>query len=153
MRFALRNSNSSSRARARISCTDLSEVAAGSDRRRGIIFPIVLWTITALTIVAASLAFDVQVNSKLAMIQREQFVAYQLARAGIAEGMTHLQNDVLLDYAANPNQMYDSFADVWGQPDRKEKEREVETTRTPVPTCVPAGAVPPCAFGVAERMF
>lgn len=93
------------------------------------ILVLVLWVVTVMTVIAASLAFDVQVNSKLAMIQREQFIASQLARAGVAEGMTHLQNDLLLDFAENPNQTYDSFADVWAQPDRREKDREIEMER------------------------
>ena len=98
-------------------------------RRRAMILVLVLWIITVMTVLAASLAFDVQVNSKLALIQREQFIACQLARAAVAEGMTHLQNDLLLDYAENQNQMFDSFADVWAQPHRKDNEREVEMGR------------------------
>lgn len=105
------------------------ELTRRGGRRRAMILVLVLWIITVMTVLAASLAFDVQINSKLALIQREQFIAYQLARAAVAEGITHLQNDLLLDYAENQNQMFDSFADVWAQPHRKEKDREVELGR------------------------
>lgn len=95
-------------------------------RRRASVIILTLWIIVVLSLIATSLAFDVQVNAKLTLLQREQFVAYNLARAAVAVGMTHLHNDTLIDDAENRNQRYDAFSDVWAQPDRKEKEIEVE---------------------------
>jgi type II secretory pathway component PulK len=99
---------------------------AGASRRRGAVLILTLWIIVVLSVIATSLAFDVQVNSKLALLQREQLVAFNLAKSAVALGMTHLQNDLLIDHAENPNQEYDALSDVWAQPDRKEKDLEVE---------------------------
>ncbi|MGC8842181.1 MAG: hypothetical protein ACP5QZ_12120, partial [Candidatus Sumerlaeaceae bacterium] len=46
--------------------------------------------------------------------------------SAVAMGMTHLQNDLLIDFADNPNQQFDALSDVWAQPDRREKDREVK---------------------------
>src|SRR6186997_3162941 len=68
-----------------------------SSKRRAVIMILVLWVVVVLGIIASSLAFDVQVSSKLTLIQREQFIAYNLAKSAIAVGMTHLQNDLLIE--------------------------------------------------------
>ncbi|MGI8906441.1 MAG: general secretion pathway protein GspK [Candidatus Sumerlaeaceae bacterium] len=94
--------------------------------RRAIVLVLVLWVVIVLGIIASSLAFDVQVSSKLTLIQREQFIAYNLAKSAIAVGMTHLQNDLLIEQQENPNQLYDAPSDVWAQPGRREKDIEVE---------------------------
>jgi type II secretory pathway component PulK len=105
------------------------DAGTGFTRRRAAVLVLTLWLVVALTLMASSLGFDVQVNSKLAMLQRNRFVAYNLAKSAIAVGMTHLQNDLLIDYAENPNQPFDAPSDVWAQPDRKEKDVEVELGR------------------------
>jgi len=94
-------------------------------RKRAVILVLTLWIVIVLGVIAASLAFDVQIGSKLTLIGREQFIAYNLAKSGIAMGMTHLQNDLLIEQQENPNQLYDAFSDVWAQPDRREKDFEV----------------------------
>ena len=94
--------------------------------RRALVLVLVLWLIVVMGVIATSLAYEVQVNSKLALIQKRQFVAHTLARSAIAIGMTHLQNDILMDHEENPEQMFDAYCDVWAQPDRKEKEIEVK---------------------------
>jgi type II secretory pathway component PulK len=94
--------------------------------RRAVVLVLVLWLIIVMGVIASSLAFEVQVNSKLALLQKRQFLAHSLAKGAVGLGMTHLQNDLLMDYADNPNQMADSFSDVWAQPERKEKEIEVK---------------------------
>lgn len=95
-------------------------------RRRAAVLVLSLWIVLVLSVIASSLAFDVQVNSKLALLQRNQFLAYNLAKSAIGVGMTHLQNDRLIDHEENPNQQYDAFSDVWAQPERREKDLEVE---------------------------
>ena len=95
-------------------------------RRKAVTLVLTLWMVVVLGVIASSLAFDVQVNSKLAMLQRNQFLAYNLAKSAIAVGMTHLQNDLLIDHQENPGQEYDAMSDVWAQPDRREKDVEVE---------------------------
>lgn len=96
------------------------------NRRRALVLVLTLWIVVVLTVIASSLAFDVQVNSKLALLQKNQFVAYNLAKAAVAVGMTHLQNDMLIDQAENPLQPYDALSDVWAQPERRDKDIEVE---------------------------
>lgn len=95
-------------------------------RGRAVVLLVTLWVVVVLGIIAASLAFDVQVGSKLAMLQREQFVANNLAKSAVAVGITHLQNDMMIDYAEDPNQPYDAFSDVWAMRDLREKERVVQ---------------------------
>lgn len=100
--------------------------AAAKSRGRAVVLVITLWIIVVLGVIASSLAFDVQVGSKLAGLQREQFMAYNLAKSAVGLGITHLQNDLIIDYNENPNQMTDSFADVWAMRDQREKDREVQ---------------------------
>lgn len=94
--------------------------------RRAAVLVLTLWMVVVLGVIATTLAFDIQVNSKLALLQKEQLIAYNLAKSAVALGMTHLQNDLLIDFADNPNQQFDALSDVWAQPDRREKEREVK---------------------------
>lgn len=94
--------------------------------QRAVVMILSLWIVVVLSILASSLAFDVQVNSKLALLQKQQFIAYYLARSAVAVGMTNLQNDRLIDFQENPNQQYDALSDVWAQPDLKEKDREIK---------------------------
>lgn len=95
-------------------------------RKKAVVLVLTLWMVVVLTVIASSLAFDVQVNSKLALLQKQQAEAYSLAKSAVAAGMTHLQNDMLIDYQENPNQPYDAFSDVWAQPDVKEKDLDTE---------------------------
>jgi type II secretory pathway component PulK len=99
---------------------------SGGAKQRSAVLVLTLWIVVVLGVIATSLAFDVQVNSKLVLLQKEQLIAYNLAKGAIAVGMTHLQNDLLIDYADNPNQQFDAFSDVWAQPERREKEREAK---------------------------
>lgn len=85
-----------------------------------------LWIVVVLGMIAATLAFDVQIGSKLTMMQREQFVAYNLAKSAIGMGMIHLQNDMAIDFQENPNQMYDALSDVWSQPEGGSRRRGEE---------------------------
>jgi DNA uptake protein ComE-like DNA-binding protein len=94
-------------------------------RKRAAVLILTLWIVVVLGVIASSLVFDVQVNSKLALLQKEQLIAYNLAKSAIAVGMVHLQNDLLIDFAENPNQQFDAFSDVWAQPDRREQHKEV----------------------------
>ncbi len=98
-------------------------------RRRAVVLVLTLWIVVVLGVIASSLAFDVQVGSKLALMQKEQFVAYNLAKSAIAVGITHLQNDAIIDYAENPNQPYDAFSDVWALRDLNDKEKAVQVDK------------------------
>lgn len=97
-----------------------------ASRRRAVVLIITLWIVVVLMVLATSLAFDVQVNSKLALLQKQQIQATYLARSAVAAGMTHLQNDLLIEYAENPNQRYDAYSDVWAQPWRRRNEKPTE---------------------------
>jgi type II secretory pathway component PulK len=98
----------------------------GVGRQRGVVMALVLWLVVVLGIVATSLAFDVRIDSRLALFQREQLQAYNLAKSAVAVGMTHLQNDLLIDFQENPNQPYDAFSDVWAQPWKRDKDEPEE---------------------------
>jgi type II secretory pathway component PulK len=94
--------------------------------RRGVILVFVLWTVVVLSVLAATLAFDVTVNSRLARLQREQFLAYNLARSAVAAGMTDLLNDSIVDYVEDFEQPYDGFGDAWAQPSIAATDRKVQ---------------------------
>lgn len=98
-------------------------------RSRAVVLVLTLWIVVVLGVISSSLAFDVQVGSKLAMLQKEQFMAYNLAKSAIAVGITHLQNDSIIDYAENPNQPYDAFSDVWAMRDLRDKERIIQVDK------------------------
>lgn len=95
-------------------------------KRRAVALLITLWIVVVLGVVASSLAFDVQVGSKLALLQKEEFVAFNLAKSAVAVGITHLQNDMIIDYKENENQPFDAFSDVWAQRDVRDKDRIVQ---------------------------
>lgn len=94
-------------------------------RKRAVILVLTLWIVVVLSLIASSLVFEVQVSSKLTLLQREQFIAYNLAKSAIGVGMTHLQNDLLIEQQENPNQLYDAPSDVWAQPGVREKDLQV----------------------------
>lgn len=100
-------------------------------KNRALALVMTLWIVIVLGLIATTLAFDVQIGSKLTLLQREQFVAYNLAKSGVAVGMTHLQNDMAIDFQENPNQMFDSLSDVWSQPDGG-RSRRGEEDGTPI---------------------
>ncbi len=95
-------------------------------KKQAVVLVVTLWIIVVLGVIAASLAFDVQVGSKLALLQKEEFVAYNLAKSAVAVGITHLQNDSIIDFEENPNQPYDAFSDIWAMRDVREKDRVVQ---------------------------
>ncbi|MCX7717098.1 MAG: type II secretion system protein GspK [Candidatus Sumerlaeaceae bacterium] len=103
-------------------CSLRIRAQGGRARQRGVVMALVLWMVVVLSIVATSLAFDVRIDSRLALFQREQLQAYNLAKSAVAVGMTHLQNDLLIDFQENPNQPYDAFSDVWAQPWRRDQD-------------------------------
>ncbi len=91
---------------------------------KAIIIVLVLWIVVVLGALASTLAWDVMINSKLTLAQRERQIAYNLARSGIALGMTHLANDLLIEEEENSGQPYDAFSDVWMQtPEDKDLEK------------------------------
>lgn len=98
-------------------------------RRKAVVLVLTLWVVVVLGVIASTLAFDVQVGSKLALLQREQFAAYNLAKSAVAVGITHLQNDMIIDYEENPNQPYDAYSDVWAMRDLRDKERVVQVDK------------------------
>lgn len=104
----------------------LSRKNRGPNARRGVVLVISLWIIVVLGMIASSLAFDVQVSSKLTLLQKEQFVAYNLAKSAIGVAMTHLQNDMIIDFQENEQQPYDAYSDVWALRDLRENEKIVK---------------------------
>jgi len=95
-------------------------------RKRAVVLVVTLWVVIVLGVIAASLAFDVQVGSKLTLLQKEEFIAYNLAKSAVAVGITHVQNDMIIDYLENPTQQFDAFSDVWAMRDLREKEKVVQ---------------------------
>lgn len=94
------------------------------DKRKAMILVLVLWLVVLLTAFAVTLAWDVTINSKLALAQREQQVAHNLARSGVALAMVHVANDLIIEDRENRGQPYDAYSDVWAQPpEQKDLEK------------------------------
>ena len=88
-------------------------------RRRATILILTLWIVLVLTLLAHSLAFEIQVESKLTSTYRDQFRAEQLARIGIARAVTDLRNDRLVERPEeavkdiNAKEPFDALGDIW----------------------------------------
>ncbi len=88
-------------------------------RRRATVLILTLWIVLVLTLLAHSLAFEIQVESKLTSTYRDQFRAEQLARIGIARAVTDLRNDRLVERPEetikdiNAREPFDALGDIW----------------------------------------
>ncbi len=88
-------------------------------RRRAAILILTLWIVLVLTLLAHSLAFEIQVESKLTSTYRDQFRAEQMARIGIARAVTDLRNDRLSERPeetikdVTDREPFDALGDIW----------------------------------------
>ncbi|MBI1785406.1 general secretion pathway protein GspK [Candidatus Sumerlaeota bacterium] len=88
-------------------------------RRRGVILILTLWIAIILSMMAFSIAHELQLNLRLAKFGQDRAVARALARAGLAKAVVDLRNDRLL-MVADPTQWSgDTLHDIWSEPEDK----------------------------------
>jgi len=68
-----------------------------SRARRGVIIILTLWLVTVLALIAYSLAYEMRSEGRLTKLKKDQLLAYQLAKAGVAKAICDLKNDMLME--------------------------------------------------------
>lgn len=94
------------------------ELLHKSRKKRGAILVLTLWMVTVLSLIAYSLAYEMMLESRLTKLQKDNLVAYQLAKAGLARAICDLKNDMLVDRDENA-QVFDAEGDIWMKPEGK----------------------------------
>lgn len=95
----------------------------GRRRRRGLILVLALWMIVVLSLVAYSLAYEMQMEMTLTGHRRDGLRALELARLGVARAVADLKNDVIMDYATDLKRLGEIVPfDGLGDPYRDEEE-------------------------------
>jgi type II secretory pathway component PulK len=73
--------------------------------------------VIVLSLVAYSLAYEMQMEVKLTTMRRDGLVAYELARIGMARGIVNLKNDLILDSIVDEKDAsalpLDGPGDIW----------------------------------------
>lgn len=84
-------------------------------KRRAVILVLSLWMVLVLSLLAYSLAVEMQVEMKLTHGFRDHFEAEELARIGVARAIADIRNDRILDFSRNNGQgeVFDALGDVW----------------------------------------
>jgi len=77
-----------------------------------------LWMVTVLSLIAYSLAYEMRLEVRLTKLKKENFIAFQLARAGISKAICDLKNDMVIDRSEDA-QVFDAEGDVWVFPEDK----------------------------------
>jgi len=87
-------------------------------RERGVILILTLWMVTVLSLLAYSLAYEMRIEARLTKLKKDNFVAFQLAKAGVAKAICDLKNDMIIE-RAEKSQIFDAEGDVWKNPEDK----------------------------------
>lgn len=87
-------------------------------RSRGVILVLTLWMVTVLSLMAYSLAYEMRLELRLTKLKKDNLIAYQLAKAGVAKAVCDLKNDMVIDRAEEAD-MFDAEGDVWKKPEDK----------------------------------
>ncbi|MBN1902079.1 general secretion pathway protein GspK [Candidatus Sumerlaeota bacterium] len=87
-------------------------------RGSGVVLILTLWMVTVLSLIAYSLAFEMRLEARLTKLRKDNLMAYQLAKAGLAKGICDLKNDMVFDRSEDA-QIFDAEGDVWKNPKDK----------------------------------
>jgi type II secretory pathway component PulK len=87
-------------------------------RERGVILILTLWMVTVLSLLAYSLAYEMRIEARLTKLKKDNLVAFQLAKAGVAKAICDLKNDMVIDRTGK-SQIFDAEGDVWKNPEDK----------------------------------
>jgi len=87
-------------------------------RDKGVVLILTLWMVTVLSMIAYSLAYEMRLESRLTKLKKDNLIAFQLAKAGVAKAVCDLKNDMVLDRAEKA-QILDAEGDVWKNPKDK----------------------------------
>lgn len=105
-------------------------------KHRAVTLLLSLWVVVALSLLAHSLAFEMIVETRLTTTYRDQFLAEQIARVGVARAVADLRNDDMLgEEESGWNTRFDAIGDVWNGGSLVPREFEV----TPVDGRDPSG--------------
>jgi len=85
---------------------------------RGVVLILTLWIVTVLSLVAYSLAFEMRLEVRLTKLKKDNLIAHQLAKAGMAKAVCDLKNDMVIDRSED-FQVLDAEGDVWKNPEDK----------------------------------
>mgnify|MGYP001058911761 CR=1 FL=1 len=90
----------------------------GARRQRGVILVLALWLIVVLSLIAYSLAYEMQIETMLTSQRRDSTRALEVARLGVARAIADLKNDAVMDHVAdlhNPGIIspFDGPGDLW----------------------------------------
>lgn len=81
--------------------------------KRGIALIVTLWIVVILCVIAYSLSYELRIDTKISALQRDDYLAYTLAKAGVARAILDLKNDSIFDHV-KPDTAYDALGDIWG---------------------------------------
>jgi len=102
-------------------------------RRKGVILILTLWIVIVLSLVAYSLAYEMQMELKLTKMRRDGLVAYEQARIGVARAVADLRNDLILDSIVDGKDPtlipLDGPGDIWRLTEDKTEVEVGETGR------------------------
>jgi type II secretory pathway component PulK len=87
-------------------------------RNRGVVLILTLWMVTVLSMIAYSLAYEMRLEARLTKLKKDNLIAFQLAKAGVAKAVCDLKNDMVMDRAEKA-QILDAEGDVWKNPKDK----------------------------------
>lgn len=85
---------------------------------KGVVLILTLWMVTVLSLIAYSLAFEMRLEARLTKLRKDNLMAYQLAKAGLAKAICDLKNDMVFDRSEDA-QIFDAEGDVWKNPKDK----------------------------------
>jgi type II secretory pathway component PulK len=92
--------------------------------QRAVILILTLWIAVVLSMIAYSLAYEIQMEMKVTKLAKDDLGAYGLAKAGIAKAIADLKNDLLLDHSEKA-QIFDAEGDVWAKPEEGKTKVEL----------------------------
>ena len=85
---------------------------------KAVILIITLWMAVVLSVIAYSLANELQMEIKLTKMRKDSTNAMAMARAGVARAIMDLKNDLLLEFSDNKlSKRFDAEGDVWKRPE------------------------------------
>ena len=87
-------------------------------KKRGVILILTLWIVTVLSLIAYSLAFEMRLEARLTKLKKDNLIAFQLAKAGMAKAVCDLKNDMVID-RAEKSQVLDAEGDIWKKAEDK----------------------------------
>ena len=83
--------------------------------KRGVVLLITMWALIVLGLIALQVSVEVRRDIKITALQRDDFRARSLARAGIGQAVCDIKNDTIADNdpLRETQQPFDALTDIW----------------------------------------